>query len=114
MAHLYADEDFDRPIVEELRRLGHDVLTVHEAGQGNQAIPDEDVLAFAIARGRAVLTLNRRHFIRLHRWMPAHAGIIICTWDPDATALAVRIDEALSGCVSLDDRLIRVYRPSRA
>jgi hypothetical protein len=30
MARLYADEDFPRPVVEELRRLGHDVLTVQD------------------------------------------------------------------------------------
>ena len=30
---LYADEDFPYPVVEELRRLGHDVLTVQEDGR---------------------------------------------------------------------------------
>jgi len=39
MARLYADENFDYPIVEELRRLGHVVLTAQEAGQGGQEIP---------------------------------------------------------------------------
>lgn len=29
---LYADEDFPHPVVEELRRLGHDVLTAQEDG----------------------------------------------------------------------------------
>jgi hypothetical protein len=29
-------------------------------------MPDEDVLAFAIQDRRAVLTLNRKHFIQLH------------------------------------------------
>ena len=27
---LYADEDFSFPVVEELRRLGHDVVTAQE------------------------------------------------------------------------------------
>ena len=36
MARPYADEDFDYPIVEELRRLGHDVLTVREADRGTR------------------------------------------------------------------------------
>jgi hypothetical protein len=84
MARLYADEDFDYPIVVELRRLGHDVLTVQEAGQANQAIPDDAVLAFACAQGRAVITLNRWHFVRLHRLTPQHSGIIVCRWEPDA------------------------------
>ena len=29
---LYADEDFSFPVVEELRRLGHDVVTAQEDG----------------------------------------------------------------------------------
>ena len=43
MARLYADEDFPLPVVEELRRLGHDVLTVQEAGRANQGIDDATV-----------------------------------------------------------------------
>jgi predicted nuclease of predicted toxin-antitoxin system len=42
-------------------------LTVQEAGNDNLGIPDEDVLAFAIRDNRAVVTLNRQDFIRLHR-----------------------------------------------
>jgi hypothetical protein len=56
---LYADEDFPHPAVDELRRLGHDVITAQE--DGRMATPDPDVLARAHALGRAVLTHNRRH-----------------------------------------------------
>ena len=66
MANLYANENFPLKVVEELRRLGHDVLTTQEAGKAGQAVPDEEVLDYAVAGSRAVLTLNRRHFIRLH------------------------------------------------
>lgn len=41
MARLYADENFPLPVVEELRRLGHDVLTMYEDGRANQSISDE-------------------------------------------------------------------------
>jgi hypothetical protein len=111
MARLYADEDFDYPVVEELRRLGHDVLTVQEAGQANQRTPDEDVLAFAISQGRAVLTFNRRHFIRLHRKVQTHAGIVVCTWDADSIALAGRIHQVLAPCPTLDNQVFRITRP---
>jgi hypothetical protein len=67
MARLYANENFPLPAVEELRQLGHDVLTTYESGQAGQATPDEDVLAFAVAEGRVLVTLNRKHFVRLHR-----------------------------------------------
>ena len=36
MSRLLADENFPLPVVEELRRLGHDVLTVQEGVRGNQ------------------------------------------------------------------------------
>ena len=76
MARLYADEDFPLPVVEGLRRLGHDVLTVQEAGRGNQGIDDATVLADAIADQRAVLTHNHADFKRLHRQGLPHRGII--------------------------------------
>jgi len=95
VARLYANENFPLPVVEELRRLGHDVLTIHETGQAGQLLSDEAVLAFACADGRALLTLNRRHFIRLHREQPRHAGIIVCTFDPDFVGQARRIHDAI-------------------
>ena len=57
MARLYANE-FGLPVVLELRRLGHDVLTTHDAGKSEQSIPDNEVLRFASSENRAVLTLN--------------------------------------------------------
>ncbi|MCL1473320.1 DUF5615 family PIN-like protein [Argonema antarcticum] len=112
MARFYTDEQFPFPVVEFLRSLGHDVLTVQSAGNANQGIPDEDVLAFAISNNRAVLTLNRDDFIRLHRLQPMHAGIIVCTKDDNWERLARRIDEAISTVETLSGQLIRVTRPS--
>jgi predicted nuclease of predicted toxin-antitoxin system len=66
MARLYANENFPLPVVEELRATGHDVITVAETGKAEQAWPDEDVLEFAMQDDRVLLTLNRKHFIRLH------------------------------------------------
>ncbi|MEI8372564.1 MAG: DUF5615 family PIN-like protein [Planctomycetota bacterium] len=83
MARLYSNENIPFPVVEELRNLGHDVLTVFETGKAGQSWPDESVLEFAMFEGRCVLTVNRRHFVRLHGLRPDHAGIIVCTFDPD-------------------------------
>ncbi len=58
MARLYSNENFPFPVVEELRRLGHDVTTIHERSKANEAISDADVLALATSEDRAVLTLN--------------------------------------------------------
>jgi predicted nuclease of predicted toxin-antitoxin system len=111
MARLYADENFPWPVVEALRRLGHDTLTMQESGKARQAIPDEVVLALASAEQRAVLTLNRKHFIQLHRVTPEHAGIIVCTFDPDFNGQAQRIHATLELLETLFNQLIRVNRP---
>lgn len=112
MARLYSNENFPLPVVAELRQRGHDVLTSSDAGHANLALPDDEVLRFAVRDGRAVMTLNRRHFIRLHQNDPNHCGIIICKVDADFPGQAARIDEALTNCPDLSGQLIRVNRPS--
>jgi hypothetical protein len=111
LARFYANENFPLQTVRELRRLGHDVLTTLDAGRAGTAEPDAAVLAFAVAGGRTLLTLNRRHFIRLHENAPDHAGIIVCSYDPDYAAQAGRIDEAAKALGELKGQLIRVNRP---
>jgi hypothetical protein len=110
MSRLYANENFPRPVVLELRQLGHDVLTVQETGQADQSLPDEAVLNFTTDDSRAVLTLNRLHFLRLHQHQPNHAGIIVCTFDPDFAGQAARIHAAISAQGMLDGCLLRVNR----
>jgi hypothetical protein len=111
VARLYSNENFPFPVVEELRRLGHDVLTIQETGKSGQAVPDEEVLAFAQAEDRILVTLNRKHFIRLHDRRPGHAGIIVCTYDPDFGGQAHRIHDALEANPRMAGQLVRVNRP---
>lgn len=111
MVRLYANENFPLPVVAELRHLGHDVLTMSDAGQAGRSVPDEDVLGFAGREQRALLTLNRRHFVRLHEERSDHAGIIVCTFDPDFAGQAQRIHALLQSNGRLAGRLIRVNRP---
>jgi len=111
MARLYADENFDYAVVVELRRLRHDVVTVQEMGRHGR--DDPTVLADATADGRAVLTFNRRDFIRLHHRTPSHAGMIVCTDDPDRNALAARIDQRIVAAGPLAGQCIRVNRPAK-
>ena len=111
MAHLYSNENVPLPVVENLRRLGNDVVTIHETGLTGIAMPDQDVLDFATRQGRALLTLNRKHFLTLHRTQPHHAGIIVCTFDPDFVGQAGRIHEAMLAFPSLVGQLIRINRP---
>jgi hypothetical protein len=81
-ATLYVDEDAcEDAVVSALRREGIDVLTVFDVGRAG--FGDDDHLRFAAALGRAVYSLNARHFARLHREFlsrgEAHAGIIVIT-----------------------------------
>ena len=112
MALLYAGENFPLAAVQELRTLGHDVVTIQERGSGN-GVPDDVVLRLAMSEGRAVLTLNRRDCIRLHNERIEHGGIIVCTVDPDFAGQARRIDQSIRAIAELRGQLLRVNRPSR-
>lgn len=109
---FYADENFPLAVVTELCNLGHDVLTALEDDRANQKIPDEKVLERATELGRAVLTINRLDFKRLHHADINHTGIVICTFDADFIGQAQRIDEACKEFNEIKGQLIRVYRPS--
>jgi hypothetical protein len=109
MALLYTNENFPQPSVVELRRRGHDVLTTHDAGNSNAAVSDLEVVQYAHAQNRIVVTLNRRDFIKIHHSGVPHAGIVVCTVDPDYVALAARVDEAIAG-KDVAGELVRVSR----
>ncbi len=110
IARLYSNENFPLPVVEALRKKGHDILTTGDAGKSNTGIPDDEVLRFAIAERRAVLTHNRLDFIRLHRLHPGHEGIIVCTENADFPALAEKIHAQLRQLESLKGQIVRVNR----
>ena len=110
MAKLYADEQFPLKTTQRLRALGHDVLTVQDAKKANQKIPDEKVLAFATQQKRAVVTLNRRDFIQLHRQKMSHAGIIVSKDDVDKVQLAERIHRVIQSETTLVGQLVKVTK----
>jgi len=112
MVRFYSNENTPMQVVTELRRLGHDVLTSMDAGKANSGVPDAEVLSFAAAEGRILLTHNRRHFLRLHQHRTAdHAGIVICTFDADFSREAQRIDAAVAIEPDTTNKLVRVNRP---
>ena len=113
MEKLYVNENFPFPVVELLRDFGHDVLTSLDAGNANQRIPDDAVLAFAIAQNRILLTINRRDFIKLHRVNSIHTGIIVCTENADFQLFAHLINqELLKNKGSFENQLFRIYKPA--
>jgi len=110
---FYANENFPLPAVEHLRTLGYDVLTTKESGLSNRGIPDADVLNYAVTVQRAIVTFNRRDFVRLHVSSGGqHTGIIVCSEDSDYKALAGRIHVEVRNLPSLGQQLIRINKPA--
>lgn len=79
---LLLDEDMSDRVAVGLRARGIDAISVHELGRANARVPDEDQLIYATARGRVLVTYNRRDFQALDaRWRTQgrrHGGIIWC------------------------------------
>lgn len=108
MARLYADQNFPARVVELLRNLTHDVITAKEAGNAGVEMSDEDVLAFAHSHSRAILTVNRSDFVKLHDLEMPHSGIIICAEDMDREKMARQINESIFWVSTLRGNLIKV------
>jgi hypothetical protein len=113
VARLLADENVPLAVVDALRSLGHDVVTLGRDLLG-RGISDAELLAHARSEQRAEVTQNRRDFFRLHREAPDHEGIVACTFDADFAGQATRIHEALSVETTLRGILLRVNRPLRS
>ena len=98
-------------VVEALKSHGHDVATLADLlGTG---LADPAVLYLGRQQRRAVITMNRRDFFRLHREQGDHEGIVACMFDPDFAGQASRIHAALPPDGILRGRLVRVNRPVR-
>ena len=81
---LLANENVSGTVVRELRRRGHDVLSVKESMRGGS---DEAVLARAQAEGRLLLTHDKDFGeLAFRRGLPATCGVIVLRLagtDPD-------------------------------
>jgi len=76
---LALDEMFSPDVALELTKLGHDVVAV-AADPGHAGLPDEQILGWATAQGRCLVTENVRDFELLRRAYAAqgraHAGLV--------------------------------------
>lgn len=113
MFRFYANENLSAVLINELRKLGNDVLTSYEAGNANQGIPDDEVLAQATADHRTVITFNRDDFLALHRSGIAHHGIVVCKDDRDHTTQALVLNLYLETQLTLQNRFIRVLKQNQ-
>ncbi|MGQ9477818.1 MAG: DUF5615 family PIN-like protein [Candidatus Bipolaricaulia bacterium] len=76
---LLLDENVHEPLAAALRREGFDAITVGEAGR--RGISDLELLKFATAEERAVVSFNIKHFealaVQLFKQGQEHCGIIV-------------------------------------
>ena len=108
---IYSNENFPIVMVNLLRAEGHDVLTSYEAGQANQRIPDDQVLRYATAMGRILMTENRQDFIDLHHSTSNHPGIIIFKSDRDYIGKIKALTDFLNTEGQLlENRLLRIKK----
>lgn len=77
---LLLDEMFTDDIAQQLRTKGYDVISV-VADPALVGLPDDRILAYATAEGRALVTANIKDFVPLDaRYRAAdqpHAGLIL-------------------------------------
>lgn len=95
MADLLADENFPKPTVRELQRLGHNVETIQNVGFANREFPDGYVFECAKIMGRAVLTCDYKDYLQLHQKTPNHPGIIATPQDKNHIERAHQIHQRL-------------------
>jgi hypothetical protein len=77
---LLLDEMFTDDIAQQLRTKGYDVISV-VTDPALMGLPDDQILAYAAAEGRALVTANVKDFVPLDaRYRAAdqsHAGLIL-------------------------------------
>jgi predicted nuclease of predicted toxin-antitoxin system len=71
---LVADESVDGPVVERLRRDGHDVIYIAEAAP---SLPDDEVLRQADTRKAILLTADKDFGEMVFRQGLAHSGVTL-------------------------------------
>jgi hypothetical protein len=97
MARLFADEQFPIAVTNELRALGHDVVTTQQINQSKfgDSKDDELVLSIAMSQERALLTLNRKDFTALHNRLRGHRGIVLCRQEAEFERQAKQINQII-------------------
>jgi len=114
MAMLLADEHFPIQVVNELRSLYHDVLTVRQISiqKTGDGISDEAVLREAKRTKRTVLTQNIKDYKALHgcNVVGGHYGIIACSFHEKEPPklVAKRLDQLIRDSGNMKAKWIRL------
>ncbi len=71
---MFANENLFEPIIDYLKNLGNDVLSIRDAGLSG--ISDDEVYQRACKEKRTIITMDK-DFSRLFRFLPEKCGGII-------------------------------------
>jgi hypothetical protein len=105
---LLLDEMLSDDIADQLRKRGHDVLAV-VADASLVGLPDDQILAWAAAADRAMVTANIRDFMPLDAEYKAagrqHAGLILISTKafPQDRSFTGAIVDALAALLARPD-----------
>ncbi|NUO84320.1 DUF5615 family PIN-like protein [candidate division KSB1 bacterium] len=104
------NENLSDEIAQRLRMNSVDTVSSHETGMDTQ--DDEAQMQFAVSQGRALVSINKKDFIRINAIYKAkgweHAGIILST-DIDHSTIYRRLLK-LAGDLQAEDLENRVIR----
>lgn len=101
------DESTGQSVVDELRRLGHDVTSVQEIFPG---LDDPPILDIAVNEDRIVITNDKDFGELVYRSGLPHAGVVLFRLQDESAANRVRMmREALRSCGDkLEDNFVVV------
>lgn len=89
---LLVDVSAGQAVTEALRGLGHDVLDVRDR---DPRMADVDILSWAVAEGRLVVTMDKDFGELTYRSGYPHAGVLLLRLEAARTAEKVRIVKAI-------------------
>ena len=110
---MYLNENLSDEIAQRLRMNDIDAVSSHETGM--DAREDDEQLQFAVAQGRAIVSINKKDYRRLNARYKAngweHEGIILSR-DIDHSIIYKRLLRLVSSLQAEDirNRIIRLHQ----
>ena len=86
--NVLVDVSAGQAVADTLRGLGHDVQFVRDR---DPKMADADILAWAVADGRLIVTMDKDFGELAYRFGLPHAGILLLRLDAARTAEKVRV-----------------------
>lgn len=85
---VLVDVSAGQTVADTIRALGHDVSFVRDR---DPTMPDADILAWAVAEGRLVVTMDKDFGELVYRSGQTHAGVLLLRMEAARLAEKVRV-----------------------